>query len=137
MKLKESYSIKVFDEEWNDKEFLPVIIKSQYPELHKQLIKFIKARNNDKNTYIFDGFAGADRDHTLPIRVIAKKAWQNHFCHNMFIRPNSNELENFKPKADHSKSTICNWCPVWNECHAKSGLPNPSFDNIIKILPPK
>ena len=44
-------------------------------------------------------------------------------------------LENFKPKPDHSKSTICNWCPVWNECSAKSGLPNPSFDNLIKILP--
>ena len=58
MKLREGYSIKVFDEEWNEKEFLPVIIKSQYPELHKELIKFIKAYNNDKNTYIFDGFGG-------------------------------------------------------------------------------
>ena len=43
-------------------------------------------------------------------------------------------LENFKPKPDHSKSTICNWCPVWNDCSAKTGLPNPSFNNIIKIL---
>ena len=44
-------------------------------------------------------------------------------------------LDNFKPKPDHSKSTICNWCPVWNKCSAKTGLPNPSFDNLIKILP--
>tara|TARA_R100001594_G_scaffold74210_1_gene108814 strand:+ start:1769 stop:1963 length:195 start_codon:yes stop_codon:yes gene_type:complete len=58
MKLRESYSIKVFDEEWNEVEFLPIIIKRQYPELHEELIKFIKARNSDKNTYIFDGYGG-------------------------------------------------------------------------------
>ena len=51
------------------------------------------------------------------------------------IQKEITNLENFKPKADHSKSTICNWCPVWNKCSAKTGLPNPSFNNIIKISP--
>jgi len=50
------------------------------------------------------------------------------------LQSESVNLENFKPKSDHSHSRICNWCPVWNECSAKSGLPNPSFDNLIKIL---
>ena len=53
---------------------------------------------SDTKTYIFDGFAGADKHHTLPIRVISKKAWQNHFCHNMFIRPNEEQLADFEPK---------------------------------------
>ncbi len=51
------------------------------------------------------------------------------------IQKSITNLDNFKPKADHSQSTICNWCPVWNECSAKTGLPNPSFNNKIKILP--
>ena len=41
--------------------------------------------SQESNTYIFEGLAGADSDYTLPIRVIAKKAWQYHFCRNMFI----------------------------------------------------
>ena len=44
-------------------------------------------------------------------------------------------LDNFKPKLDHEKSTMCNWCPVWDECEAKTGLPNPSLSNLIKINP--
>ena len=45
-------------------------------------------------------------------------------------------LKNFNPKADASKSTLCNWCPVWDECSAKVGI-NPSFENTIKIISDK
>jgi len=51
------------------------------------------------------------------------------------IKKQITNLEQFKAKPDHNKSTICNWCSVWDECSAKSGLPNPSFNNIIKVLP--
>ena len=40
-------------------------------------------------------------------------------------------LKAFKPRKDYQKSTLCNWCPVWDECSAKVGH-NPSFDNLIK-----
>ena len=36
-------------------------------------------------TYVFEGYAGSDLDYKLPIRVVAKKAWQYMFCRNMFI----------------------------------------------------
>ena len=49
------------------------------------------------------------------------------------IKKSITNLENFKPKPDHEKSTICNWCPVWEKCEAKTGLPNPSFNNLITI----
>ena len=65
-----------------------------FEELYDKVINYYN--NANTKTYIFDGFAGADLSHTLPIRVISKKAWQNHFCHNMFIRPTKNQLKEFK-----------------------------------------
>ena len=41
--------------------------------------------NDDSNTYVFEGCAGGDKDYQMPVRVIAKKAWQYFFCKNMFI----------------------------------------------------
>ena len=94
---------------------------SIFDELYDKIIDSYNQNGNTK-TYIFDGFAGADHDYALPIRVIAKKAWQNHFCHNMFIRPNSNELENFKPKF-----TIINASHFQNVDYKKHGLNSKTF----------
>ena len=69
---------------------------SIFEELYDRVIDYYN--NSNTKTYIFDGFAGADLNHTLPIRVISKKAWQNHFCHNMFIRPSKTQLGNFSPE---------------------------------------
>ena len=94
---------------------------SIFNELYDKVIDSYNINSNTK-TYIFDGFAGADHVHTLPIRVIAKKAWQNHFCHNMFIRPNANELEKFKPKF-----TIINASHFQNKDYKKHGLNSQTF----------
>ena len=67
-----------------------------FEQLYNKVVDSYDDKNN--KTYIFDGYAGADDKHTLPIRVISKKAWQNHFCHNMFIRPQSEQLSNFIPE---------------------------------------
>ena len=41
---------------------------------------------------------GADKRYQLSLRVVTLKAWQGHFSHNMFIRPNAEELEGFVPE---------------------------------------
>ena len=94
---------------------------SIFEELYKKVIDSYN-KMNDTKTYIFDGFGGADHDHSLPIRVISKKAWQNHFCHNMFIRPDSNQLENFKPKF-----TIINASHFENLDYKKHNLNSKTF----------
>ena len=53
---------------------------------------------NGKELFVFDGFAGADKRYQLSLRVVTLKAWQGHFSHNMFIRPNAEELEGFVPE---------------------------------------
>lgn len=47
------------------------------------------------NVYIFDGFAGADPEYRLSIRVVNEYASQNLFMNNMLIRPTKEDLAVF------------------------------------------
>ena len=51
----------------------------------------------ENDFYVFDGFAGDDKDNNLNVRMVTKKAWQSLFVNNMFIRPKKEDLENFTP----------------------------------------
>ena len=53
--------------------------------------------NLPSSYYVFDGFAGDDKDNSLNVRMITKKAWQSLFVNNMFIRPTKEELNDFRP----------------------------------------
>lgn len=52
---------------------------------------------SQKDLFVRDAYAGADVNHRLNIRVFNTLAWHNLFCHNMFLRPEKEELENFEP----------------------------------------
>ena len=78
--------------------------------------------NVDTNTYIFEGYAGADSDYTLPVRIIAKKAWQYHFCRNMFINKSNNKADDFDPEF-----TIINASDVINEDFKKHNMNSEVF----------
>ena len=58
----------------------------------------VKKEMEQKDLFVFDGYAGADERYRLPLRVVTMMAWQGHFSHNMFIRPTENELEEFEPE---------------------------------------
>ena len=76
------------------------------------LEKAVKKEMDEKELFIFDGFAGADKRYQLPLRVITLKSWQGHFSHNMFIRPKNEELSNFKPEftiLNAHSTDIKNW----------------------------
>ena len=78
-----------------------------YNKLYKKVIDYYN--ESTKKTYVFDGYAGADKDYRLPIRVIAKKAWQYMFCRNMFINFDK-EVTDFMPEF-----TIINASDVIND----------------------
>ncbi len=50
-----------------------------------------------KKLYIQDGFAGANKNTRIAIRIITEVAWMAHFVKNMFVRPTDEELANFEP----------------------------------------
>lgn len=67
-----------------------------------------------KKVYVQDGFAGANEDTRLRIRVVTEVAWMAHFVKNMFIRPTDEELESFEP--DFVMLNACKTTdPDWQE----------------------
>ena len=91
-----------------------------FEELYNKIIEFYN--KSKEPTYVFDGYAGADIEHRLSLRIIAKKAWQAHFAHNMFIRPEMGELETFK-----EDFTIINASDVKNENYLEHNLNSETF----------
>ncbi|HHY70550.1 MAG TPA: phosphoenolpyruvate carboxykinase (ATP), partial [Thermoanaerobacterales bacterium] len=69
------------------------IEKEHFENLLKQLSAYLQNRD----IFLFDGFAGADHKYRLPIRFINEYAYQALFCNQLFIAPNKEELESFEP----------------------------------------
>jgi len=91
-----------------------------FNELYEKATGFYNSSTS--RTYMFDGFAGADPAYRIAVRIIAKKAWQAHFAHNMFIRPKAGELEGFVPDF-----TIINASDIHNDDYQKHGLNSKTF----------
>lgn len=53
--------------------------------------------SNCQELWVRDCYACADERFKLNIRVINEHPWSNLFAHNMFLRPQPNELEGFEP----------------------------------------
>ncbi len=58
----------------------------------------ILAHIADRELYIQDLYAGADREYRLPVRFIQELAWQNLFVRNLLIVPPASDLTGFKPQ---------------------------------------
>ncbi len=69
------------------------ISKNVWFDLRKNSINQLSG----KDLYIMDGYAGANEDTRIRIRVITEIAWAAHFVKNMFIRPTEEELKTFVP----------------------------------------
>jgi phosphoenolpyruvate carboxykinase (ATP) len=92
--------------DWND------INRSTTPEVFDELYdKAIAYFNTLDKCYIFDCYCGANPASRKKIRFVHEMAWQQHFCTNMFIRPEQpEELDNFEPDF-----TIINCCSQVDE----------------------
>ncbi len=51
----------------------------------------------NKDVYVFDGFAGADKKYRKKFRIVNELASQNLFIHQLLIRPSKKDLTNFEP----------------------------------------
>ena len=98
------------------------ISEEVFDELYDKVIQYYNSKLNNENSYIFDGFGGDHPNYTLPLRVIASCPWQAFFCHNMFIRPTTEQLKEFEPEF-----TIINASEVKNVDFEKHGLNSETF----------
>jgi phosphoenolpyruvate carboxykinase (ATP) len=66
----------------------------KFDGLHKRMLSYLQERE----LYVQDCYAGADKENRLRVRVITETAWHNIFARNMFIQPQAEELEGFVPE---------------------------------------
>jgi len=68
------------------------------PEHFDRLLGKVLGYYQGRDVYVLDAQAGADPAYTLPIRVIACKAWHALFCHNLFLRLTPERLASHTPE---------------------------------------
>ncbi len=66
------------------------ISPEHFDRLYKKVINYLSEK---EEVFVFDGFAGADPEHRLQIKVVNEYAWHNLFSHQLFIRPTAEELK--------------------------------------------
>ncbi len=66
-------------------------------EVFENLFDQVTDYLQDKKLYVKDCYAGADKKYQLNVRVVSEAAYHGLFAHNMFIRPNNEELKHHEP----------------------------------------
>ena len=90
--------------------------------LYEQVTNYYNFNDDGLGVLIFDGFSGAEEHTSMPVRFLAKKAWQAIFVNNMFIRPTDVQLTDFLPRF-----TIINASAVMDEEWKAHGLNSETF----------
>jgi phosphoenolpyruvate carboxykinase (ATP) len=67
------------------------------PAKFEGLLKKMQEFCASHDVFTQDVFACADPRRRLRVRVVTELAWHSLFAHNLFIRPNADELMNFEP----------------------------------------
>ena len=63
------------------------ISAAKFDELFRRVQGFLQGRD----LFVQDGYAGADPQHRLPVRIVTEWAWHSLFARNMFIPPENRE----------------------------------------------
>ncbi|MCB1032210.1 MAG: phosphoenolpyruvate carboxykinase (ATP), partial [Acidobacteria bacterium] len=70
------------------------IEEASFEQLHRRVLAYVQ----DRDLFVFDGYAGADPAYRLRVRIITERAWHNLFARNMFVREETPEtLRAFEP----------------------------------------
>jgi phosphoenolpyruvate carboxykinase (ATP) len=82
----------------------------KFKTLYDKVVDYL----SNKEVFVRDCYACADKDYKLNIRVITEFPWSNQFAYNMFLRPTNEELEGFIPE--------------WTVINAPGFMANPTED---------
>lgn len=67
------------------------------PEVFQRLADKTLGYLQNRELFVFDGFAGADPAHRLAVRVVTEKAWHALFARCLLLRPTPQQRAQFKP----------------------------------------
>ena len=84
------------------------------PKIFENLYNKLVSHLSGKELYVRDCYACASKKNRLNLRTICEYAWSDIFCHNMFLRPKTNE----------------NFDIEWTVISAPNFYANPKFDGV-------
>jgi phosphoenolpyruvate carboxykinase (ATP) len=68
------------------------------PQSFERLLEKVLAHARERDVFVFEGYAGADPQTRLRVRVVTERAWHSLFASNMFLREQDPEkLRGFAP----------------------------------------
>ncbi|MBO8163337.1 MAG: phosphoenolpyruvate carboxykinase (ATP) [Brevibacillus sp.] len=70
------------------------ISPDRFDRLYTDVLDYLQ----QKELFVFDGYAGADEEYRLSLRVVNEYAWHNLFARQLFIRPTAAELAAHTPE---------------------------------------
>ncbi len=85
-----------------------------FKPLYNKMLAYLETQ---KEVWVRDAFACAESTYQLPIRLYTELPWSALFAHNMFIRPTTAQLDNFKPE--------------WQIIHAPNFKATPEIDGTM------
>jgi phosphoenolpyruvate carboxykinase (ATP) len=88
----------VDEPEIHDEIWWGAVNKPMPPETFDRLHRKVAEYLSDRELFVFDGYAGADPEHRLAVRVVNEQAWHNLFAHQLFLRPGRTELSGHSPE---------------------------------------
>jgi phosphoenolpyruvate carboxykinase (ATP) len=68
------------------------------PAAFERLHDKVRAYFQNRELFVFDGWACADPRHRLSVRVVAEKAWHALFAHCLLLRPPPGDVPGFRPR---------------------------------------
>lgn len=69
------------------------ISEEKYEAIYNRMTAYLQGRE----LFVFEGYAGADEEFHLPVRVVNELASQNLFIHQLLVRPTDEQLKDFVP----------------------------------------
>jgi phosphoenolpyruvate carboxykinase (ATP) len=70
------------------------ISPEQFDAIHHAFLEHIK----EKDVFVQDLWGGSDPENRVAVRTIGEYAWHSLFCRTMLVRPEVDELSDFKPQ---------------------------------------
>jgi phosphoenolpyruvate carboxykinase (ATP) len=75
--------------------------QGKFEKIHAKMAAYLQNRE----LFIFDGFAGANKKHRIKVRIVNELASENLFIRSMLLRPDTDELQDLL--SDHDLTIIC------------------------------
>ncbi len=92
------------------------------PEKFDKILTRVATYLQNREVFVFDGFAGADHTYRRGIRVINELASQNLFMHDLLIRPTAEEFANFSEDFTVICAPGCKCIPELDGVHSEAAI---------------